>query len=460
MVGRYTVITLTLLLLIQMPYATFPSPDATLLNHYHYHLLTTTYFSKTSLYLERNRVFILCCSAEDAQFLTNSMGVPVSAGDVLCLASAKRLMPACSFEEYCAKISADSAFAKAAETAREALAATAESTNVLPTFVPAALCAEESLYGHMIYSKAGLLSETEIVKLTGKSPKDLGLVPFSSEWQSPSSCINFFPISLVGLSPEMLATIRRVKLYHSTAIRSDKLWLTPELQLAKNQGKDVLQHLHNRYVDAKAGKRPTGLVNQSTSSDSLQSLEDLKELAQMLDNQRSELLLQDAAGQPALQDLTPQGPVVQSAQLLSGLEEEAGAAAKKRSKKKTAQKEEPQQKQMKALVDDSASVSATTASTKRALVDVTATPSGPASSVTGKSDKTEASSKRAKMMEEQAASLDSEMRSVAELHGSLQDGRHKSFKSLQHLTASRFLQEDTDHNKGHAIVNVPCWHLF
>ena len=387
------------------------------------------------------------------------MGVPVSAGDVLCLASQKRLMPASTFEEYCAKINDDKVFAKAAETAREALAKSQESTSVLPTFVPAALCAEETIYGHVIYTKAGLLSETEVVKLTNKSPKDLGLVPFSTEWQSPSSCINFFPISLVGLSPEMLATIRRVKLYHSSAIRSDKLWLTPELQLAKNQGKDALQHLHNRYVDVKAGKRPTGMVNQSTSSDSLQSLSDLQELANMLENQRSELLLQDAAGKPALEDQTPQGPVVQSAQLqlLSGLDEETAPSGKKKQpKRKAAQpKEELPPKQLRMLDD----TSATTASTKRALVD--GAPSGLASgSVTGKSDKTEASTKRAKVIEEQASSLDSEMRSVAQVYGSLEGGRNKSFKSLQHLTISIFLQDDTNHNKGHAIVNVPCLHLF
>ena len=202
--------------------------------------------------------------SEETPFLTNAKGIPISEGDVLCMAIQKRLIPGKSFQDFCTRIKEDPQFAKSAMAARSALAKETESSTGLPTFLPASSVGEDTIYGHVVYSKAGLLTEGELTRHTSKTAKELGLQVFSSEWQSPTNKVNFYIISLLGLPPDLLASIRKVKLFHQTSIRSEKNWLTPQLQLTKNQAKDISDHLHTKYSDPKLGKRPGGIVNQTT----------------------------------------------------------------------------------------------------------------------------------------------------------------------------------------------------
>ena len=84
-------------------------------------------------------------------------------------------MPAATFEDYCARISNDTKFADAAELSRQALEEEGESSGVLPTFIPAAEVAECVQFGHEVYVKAALVSDSDIIRLTGKIAKDFGL---------------------------------------------------------------------------------------------------------------------------------------------------------------------------------------------------------------------------------------------------------------------------------------------
>ena len=110
------------------------------------------------------------------------MGVPVSAGDILCMAVGKRLEPGLSFDDFAKRYEeADSKSQKDVIKARRVLEeehrAITEGETILPPFTPAGNGFEHTEFGHCIYVKAALMSEGEIVKHTSKAPRDLGLTP-------------------------------------------------------------------------------------------------------------------------------------------------------------------------------------------------------------------------------------------------------------------------------------------
>ena len=196
-----------------------------------------------------------------------------------------------TFAEFCEFIKSNPAANQEATRSRAALEAQAEQDKaegkILPTFIPTFNLSEQSEHGHVVYTKAGLLSDSELLKWTSKKAKDLGLQPFTSEWVGPGNPVQFYIISLLNLPDELKATIKKVKLYQKTAVMSDKLWLTPCTQLSKTQPKMVHQHLAGKYQQ---GSRPTGLLSPTQ----LQSLADLKHLAELVESKRIELLHGDA----------------------------------------------------------------------------------------------------------------------------------------------------------------------
>ena len=371
------------------------------------------------------------------QFLTNEIGIPVSPGDIICMANAKRLLPGSTFQEFCQRIKEDAHFADVASKGREAIAFELESRkgNPLPLFLPSSDIAETSSFGHTIYSKAGLLTDSELVRLVDKSAKDLQLKPFTSEWCSVKGEVSFYLISLQGLPADLMQTIRKVKLFHSVGTRSDRVWLNEATQLSKGQGADVSKHLALKYGER---KRPAGLMNHSTAdSTSLQTLEDLKQLA-ALENTRQENLLTDAAGAGAsAQAPEPVGPVKKSDTMLASLGDEEGP--KKPVVRKKGKGKDP-----------------ATAAAAQPSASGTAAPSKPLLTI-GDGTKSDKSSKRAKEQQSLFEALDSEMQGVAALHVSCQGDRtskNSGFKSLQFLTPEVFMTGTTDHNKGHCITGV------
>ena len=381
-----------------------------------------------------------CKKTQEEQFLLNATGQIVSLGDVVCLANAKRLLPGKSFEEFCARIASDTDFAKAAETSREALVKENEDRegSVLPLFIPGSEVAETSLVGHEVYTKAALLSEADIVRETSKSAKELGLVPFVTEWggQSTQQTQQFFLVSRAGLSPETLAKCRTVKLFQSMFIRNDKLWLTPETQLSKGQPRDVQAHLLERY---NSKKRPSGLV----SPERLQSLEDLQELAQLLENKKIEILQnQVQSGDPASAAVGGEH-AAQVPGMLAGLadEEEEKRVSRRRKMAKT-----KGNSSTPALMDDSSTRASSATGTEMAMALMDKTQEIASA---GKSDTSKTSGKRGLGV---LPNLDSDMRQVAELHLTSHAGRNASAKGLVDLAVANFVASGTDHTRSHALV--------
>lgn len=387
---------------------------------------------------------------QEAQFLLNSTGQIVSLGDVVCLANAKRLLPGRSFEEYCARIASDTEFAKAAETSREAIVKESEDRDgcVLPLFIPGSELAEASLVGHEVYTKAALLSEVDIVRETSKSAKELGLVPFVTEWggQTTQQTQQFFLVSRAGLSPETLAKCRTVKLFQSMFIRNEKLWITPETQLSKSQPKDVQAHLLERY---NSKKRPSGLV----SPGGLQTLSDLQELAQILENKKMEILQNQTQSTDPANALGEEN-AAQVPGLLAGLADDDDEKRQGKRKKAAKAKTTPPST-LPALMDDASTRASTTAGPgSDALVALPDKNHEVASA--GKSD-TSKSNKRGLGV---LPAMDSEMRQVAELHLTSASGRNASAKGLCDLTASNFVVSGTDHTRSHALVAATWLSMF
>eukprot|EP00435_Cladocopium_sp_Y103_P054587 s399_g17.t2 len=333
------------------------------------------------------------------------------------------------FAEYCALIKSDEKFAADSETARAALEEEEEARAgcALPLFRPSADVAEGSRVGHLIYTKGGLLSEADLVKYTKKTPKDLGLSAFCTEWQG-ATATQFFVISLADLPEELKWSIKRIKLYHDTYYRHDKLWLTPDTQLSKRQGADVAEHLNSKFASK---KRPAGMLQPA----SLQSLSDLQDLARILEAQRLEQLQKDGSSD-AVEAASAAAP---KSAMLAALEDEEEPTKRKRPKKQDPKTKAADPGQQLALSD---AVSTTASSSAGALALADAPPSS-----TGKSDTSKSGKKG-----DQFQGLDDEMRQVAQLHMASSQGKNVSVKSLQTLVPAKYMQGGTDHSRAHALV--------
>ena len=119
--------------------------------------------------------------------------------DALCIATARRLQPGKGVEEVATMMTAGEGAPAFKADIREENARNEES--ILPTFIPGAHVMGETSYGHCIYIKAGLVSDTELVQLVGKTAKQLNLKQFqvSPEWARPGEVAHLYAISLSGL---------------------------------------------------------------------------------------------------------------------------------------------------------------------------------------------------------------------------------------------------------------------
>ena len=174
-------------------------------------------------------------------------------------------------------------------------------------------------------------------------------------------------------------------------------------------------------------------------------MDDLKQLADVLEAKRLGQLQEDANSQNELLN-QPEGPVVQTNQMLEALGEEDAQPSKKKRKKQpaaTAAGQPPTEMKMIGMGDNMTEASTETGG-KRSILAVTDTSSAKGSE-----------SKKTKQLEEHLQNLDPDMQSVAKVHATTVDTRtNKSSKCLQFLTADRFMVDETDHNKGRAIHSV------
>lgn len=373
--------------------------------------------------------------AQETEFVVNAAGCPISQGCVLCLATNKRMEPSLDFASFCEKCNSPptSDYVQNVDRARQAIAEEVESNQhkTLPTFIPGCQISQQTVYGHEIYSKAALLSDSDILSHTGKTAVSLGLTPWSADANTPNSHSNFFVVSLRDLPPEVAVDVRKVKVFHSVSAVRDSLTCTPQTQISPLQSETVFGHAARIYGD----QRPTGLTV-------LKTLPELVELATLLDNQLEKQALSDsgaAVGQEAVEQLIQSKVAVGTSKALEGLEDTTAPVPKKRRKGATAPGTTPS-------TTTAAAGGVGSTAIVGALTDGT-------SSKSGTKGPGSASSKRTLALEADFKEMDPEMAKVASVHTA--GNRTASAKSLSELTVAKFMSDETDSvSKANAISSV------
>ena len=156
------------------------------------------------------------------------VATPISPGCTLCMAAGKRLEPSLEFAEFCDKCDnpPNADYPQEANRARQAILEELEAneSRTLPVFVPGAQVAQQSTYGHMIYTKAALVTDSELLSFTGKTAAGLGLSAWAAENAGPSSNNNFYVVSLQDF-PGDKDCVRKIKFCHSSSAIRDTLGL-------------------------------------------------------------------------------------------------------------------------------------------------------------------------------------------------------------------------------------------
>ena len=352
---------------------------------------------------------------------------------MLCIATQKRLDPGVTCEECQLKLvypEYKKEFLRGRQAISEELEANQQRT--LPVFVPSLQIGQESRYGHVIYTKGALVSDGDLLAATGKTGEALGLKPYSVEYHAPDKKSSFFVVSLDGIPDDLKHKVKKIKIFHEVAAVKDSYSVTPATQLSAIQAETCFTHAASTYK----ALRPEAMSAKEPQE--LQSIEELKALAELIDQAMKDRLDRNASeGSVTMQDLVDQRTVAEpgtsgAAKALAGLSLDGPEPSKKPVKKRKAAASVP------SALDASA---ATTTAPVAALMD--AAPSGP-------SGPGSASSKKVKERDAEFSNMDDEMRRVAQLHTSTKPTA--SAKSLVQLVPQTFMETGTDHVRGHTVV--------
>ena len=343
----------------------------------------------------------------------------------MCLATNKRLEPGLPFPEFCEKYGAEGqAYVNDVDRARQAIIEETErnANRTLPTFVPGCQVSQQRVYGHQVYTKAGLLTDAEVISIVGKSAVALGMPEFKADARTTQSKQTFYLVSLNDVPNDLKNGIRKIKIFHTVSAVRDSLQCTPETQISPLQLESVFSHAAKVYGDS----RP--------SESGLKTIPELQELATLIDNQLEQQMVEDslaATGEDAVAAMVQSKVVATQARALEGLVEDAPPPPKRPKRAKAA-----------------ATNPATRAEAPQypAIADVTGA-ADPVVSGTGSG-----SSKRQVVLDQDIAGMDAEMAKVASVH--CQSNRSASAKCLIQLVPSNYFSAHTDQSKGKAIFNA------
>lgn len=108
-----------------------------------------------------------------------------------------------------------------------------------PQFLPKSDVGSSTSYGMVVYSKVGLVTEQDLLRLTGATAKQLKghVTPLSLKMDGPTSpSVVMYPISLRGLPADELASMVKGKMYYDLQTSHVESTLKAEDQLAQSQG--------------------------------------------------------------------------------------------------------------------------------------------------------------------------------------------------------------------------------
>ena len=139
------------------------------------------------------------------------------------MATARRLAPNLSFEEFAKKMQCckssplpeDKKIYADFERARSVIEAEDAAGQVLPTWIPASQCSLTKSYGHLIYTKMAAFTEKEFLEIFGKLPAQLSVPAYNCELYEPQKKVALYAVNLATVPEAIRLGCRKIKVYHS-----------------------------------------------------------------------------------------------------------------------------------------------------------------------------------------------------------------------------------------------------
>ena len=205
--------------------------------------------------------------------------------------------------------------------------------------IPDSEVANDTAIGHMVFQDLGLLLDSDVLRLFGKTAKQLKLKPLSFKLEGPSNpSSNLFAVSMTGFPLEEILTMRKARVYHDVRVTWEEGFLRPGKQLVQAQGANTFSYIADNHMAArppalKLSGRPPSWLELRKKIDEIEAAEaevgDGDAAGNPDESESSEA--EDAEGEDALPERTrPRAPVKFG--LGSMVEPKAKAKAKAKAK--------------------------------------------------------------------------------------------------------------------------------
>ena len=103
-------------------------------------------------------------------------------------------------------------------------------------------------YGYQVFQDIGLADEKDILRWTGRRPHEIKLPVFQSKLDGPDTSANTYPISLLGLPFDELASIKKARVYFGHGALQNEMHLDKTNQLVKEQGAMLFKFVTGEHM--------------------------------------------------------------------------------------------------------------------------------------------------------------------------------------------------------------------
>lgn len=117
----------------------------------------------------------------------------------------------------------------------------------VPQLCPATNIFMQGSYGFRVKQEFGALTDQEFRDLVERAPSAASLKPIELPWNGPSANITkLFLVHLDQLAPELVLGMRRVELFYDNCSTNQEVYLSPQTQFNQNQADFVWKHIFER----------------------------------------------------------------------------------------------------------------------------------------------------------------------------------------------------------------------
>lgn len=134
-------------------------------------------------------------------------------------------------------------------------------------FTPGSSVTHQQTYDFVLFQDFAAVTAAEYKSITNVDPTTLAnKKPFMVKWAGPNSTgQNLFLLGLEGMTPDQLASVRKVRLRFTNGVSSQDVYLDPDHQLLGDQGRFVLDHAFGIFADQRP-QNPLGQAPESVAS--------------------------------------------------------------------------------------------------------------------------------------------------------------------------------------------------